>query len=293
MEEPFLNATCAERVWKYQDLLKAELDKRIRAGLIQGKDSRSLARDVQRQFNVSQSDAERLMTTELSRVQTEAQKQAYLRNGCEEYEFLAFGAACPVCAALSERCFQVKYMTPGENEPPMHPRCHCTTAPYWDEDEFQKWLEEENRKMHGRMEAEESGGDGRISIGAIALEALSGSNASGKQQAQDLPNTVASGLKSDIIMTDKQFGKKIGKHAQDYGLNPGLESDRGRMKKIISETVNYPDEIRSGEWRGQPGTSDFYIKGSDVVVMNNGIFVTILKGGISNARVKNARKREV
>lgn len=42
--------------------------------------------------------------------------------------------------------------------------------------------------------------------------------------------------------------------------------------------------------RFQPGETDFYIKGNDVVVANNGEFVTILKGGIKNARIKNARK---
>ena len=94
-------------------------------------------------------------------------------------------------------------------------------------------------------------------------------------------------------MTDKQFGKKIGKHAQDYALNPSLETDREKMKSIISEIIDQYDEIRTGEWRGQPGISDFYIKGDDVVVINHDKFVTILKGGITNARIKNGRKREV
>lgn len=255
----FHNATFSERIWMYQDLLKAELWKLLQTGLIQGKGSRELARMLRQKIEASRSDAERLMTTELRRVQTDAAKQSYERNANEEYEFMAGNpkGACPICKALDGKVFKVQDMQPGKNAPPMHPRCHCATAPHWDEDEFQKWLAEENKKMHMRK------------------------------------NAVAGRLKSDIIMTDKQFGKKIGKHAQDYALNPSLETDREKMKSIISEIIDQYDEIRTGEWRGQPGISDFYIKGDDVVVINHDKFVTILKGGITNARIKNGRKREV
>lgn len=189
----FHNATFSDRIWKEQAALKSELDRLLQVGLIQGRNPRVLARDLQKRFGVSQSDAERLMTTELSRVQTEAQKQSYEKNGNEDYTFLTTNpqGPCPVCKVLDGKHFKVKDMKIGVNAPPMHPRCHCTTAPYWDEDEFQKWLEEENRKMHGRMEAEAETNAGSSLIGAIAAGVLSGSNASGKQQAQDLPNTVA------------------------------------------------------------------------------------------------------
>ena len=103
-------------------------------------------------------------------------------------------------------------------------------------------------------------------------------------------NGVDNNKKRDIIITDEQFGKKIGKHAQDWNLDASKAEDRERMKEIIYTIVDHSDEVRHGNWRSQPGTSDFYIKGDDVVVKNNGKFVTILKGGINNERVKNARK---
>ncbi len=150
----FHNATFSDRIWMHQDLLKKELEKQLAIGLIQGKNSTVLARAVREKFNVSCSDAERLMTTELRRVQVEAQKQSYERNGNEEYTFMATNpkGPCEVCKALNGKVFKVIDMKIGVNAPPIHPRCHCTTAPHWDEDEFQKWLEEENRKMHERME---------------------------------------------------------------------------------------------------------------------------------------------
>ena len=86
------------------------------------------------------------------------------------------------------------------------------------------------------------------------------------------------------------LGKKIGKHAADYGLDPGSPKDRAQMESIIDDILTNPDEKRKGDWRSQPGDSEFFIKGEDVVVVNDNKFVTILKGGAENARVKNARK---
>ena len=53
---------------------QAELDKLLKTGLIQGKNPRELAVHLQKRFGASREDAERLMVTELARVQTEAQK---------------------------------------------------------------------------------------------------------------------------------------------------------------------------------------------------------------------------
>lgn len=104
--------------------------------------------------------------------------------------------------------------------------------------------------------------------------------------------TIENPGKSGIIKTDKQFGKKIGKHAMDYGLDPGNHKDREKMRVIIDDICLNADEVAKGEWRGQSEPVKFYIKGEDVVVTNeNDVFITILKGGASNARVKNARRK--
>ena len=84
----------------YQDMLKNELNSLLQTGLIQGQHPRKLATHLRKRFGVSQSNAERLLITEMARVQTEAQKQSFERNGFEEYIFLALGTACPICRAL-------------------------------------------------------------------------------------------------------------------------------------------------------------------------------------------------
>ena len=137
----FHNATFSDRIWMYQDMLKNELSSLLQTGLIQGQNPRKLAAHLRKRFGVSQSNAERLMITELARVQTEAQKQSFERNGFEEYTFLALGTACPICRDLDGKHFKVKKMMPGTNAPPMHPRCKCSTSAYEDSEDYEAWLD--------------------------------------------------------------------------------------------------------------------------------------------------------
>ena len=137
----FHNATYSERIWMYQDMLKNELSSLLQIGLIQGQNPRKLATHLRKRFGVSQSNAERLMITELARVQTEAQKQSFEQNGFEEYTFLALGTACPICRALDEKHFKVAKMMPATNAPPMHPRCRCSVAAYEDSEDYEEWLD--------------------------------------------------------------------------------------------------------------------------------------------------------
>ena len=137
----FHNAKYSDRIWMNQDILKSDLSKLLQSGLIQGKNPRVLAREIKKKFDVSTSNAERLMRTELARVQTEAQKQSFERNGFTQYTFLALGDACDVCKALDDKHFNVKDMMPGLNAPPMHPNCRCSIAAYEDSDEYEAWLE--------------------------------------------------------------------------------------------------------------------------------------------------------
>lgn len=139
----FQNATYSERIWGYQGMLKAEIQGLLVSGLIGGKNPKVLARHLKKRFGVSRSNAERLMITELARVQTEAQKQSFARNGFEEYEYVACSKTdvCSICQALDGKHFKIEDMMPGTNAPPMHPRCHCSVAAYEDSEDYEKWLD--------------------------------------------------------------------------------------------------------------------------------------------------------
>ena len=103
-----------------------------------------------------------------------------------------------------------------------------------------------------------------------------------------------------IRINDAQFGKKIGKHAQDYGLNPRDPAARTFLRGRINDIHNKPTEIRQGVFRGQgellpsgkhaTGQVRFYIQGNEIVVTDlRGNFVSIMRGGVNNPYVKNAR----
>lgn len=142
----FHNANFSDRIWLYQDLMKSDLDKLLQNGLLQGKNPRQLARELEKYVMEDATGGAKyraltLMQTELARVQTEAQKQSFERNGFDEYEFLANSGCCGDCQALNGKHFKVAKMMPGENAPPMHPRCRCSTAAYSDRKEYEEWLD--------------------------------------------------------------------------------------------------------------------------------------------------------
>lgn len=144
----FHNAKFSDRIWLYQDLLKEDLSKLLQSGLIQGKNPRVLAKEIKKAFQTSTYNSERLMRTELARVQTDAQKQSFERNGFETYQFIVNHGCCDICEEIAKRetkygkgVYLVEKMQPGENAPPMHPHCRCSTAAYEDDAEYEAWLD--------------------------------------------------------------------------------------------------------------------------------------------------------
>ena len=109
-------------------------------------------------------------------------------------------------------------------------------------------------------------------------------------------------LPKSIIIPDSQFGTKASQHMRDWGLDVKNENDRETFGNIIGGIVGHPDEIRSVQWRSQgvptkdgvdreEGPVYSYIKGEDVVLLNPvGEFITIMRGGKNNRRVKGGRQ---
>lgn len=142
-DSSFKNATFSERIWVNQDQLKNSLSSVLSNALIQGKNPREFIPQIRKKFDVSRCNAERLLRTEIARVQTQAQAESYEANGIDEYEYIACGLkdVCPLCKEMDGKVFKLKDMEIGENAPPMHPNCHCATAPHSDRKEYEKWLD--------------------------------------------------------------------------------------------------------------------------------------------------------
>lgn len=145
----FHNATFSDRIWMHQDLLKAEIGKSLQSGLIQGKNPRAIGKELYKYWygndprtgGGAQYCMERLMRTELARVQTEAQKESFIRNGFSMYTFHTNSGCCDICAALNGKHFKIEKMMPGVNASPMHPHCRCSASAYEDTEEYNEWLD--------------------------------------------------------------------------------------------------------------------------------------------------------
>lgn len=142
-DSSFKNATFSERIWINQDQLKNSLSSVLSSALIQGKNPREFIPQIRKKFDVSRCNAERLLRTEIARVQTQAQAESYEANGIDEYEYVACGLkdVCPLCKEVDGKTFKLKDMEIGKNAPPIHPNCHCAIAPHSDRKEYEKWLD--------------------------------------------------------------------------------------------------------------------------------------------------------
>lgn len=140
----FHNATFSQRIWMHQHILKGEIDRLLQVGLIQGKNPRVLAKDLKKRFDTTTSNAERLMRTELARVQTDAQKKSFEEMGFEMYTFHAIendGKTCEVCKKLDGKHFKLIDLKPGVNASPLHPHCRCSISAYEDSDDYEAWID--------------------------------------------------------------------------------------------------------------------------------------------------------
>lgn len=139
----YQNATWSQRLWNHQASLSSQIGTQLASGILAGKSSTVLAREIQKLTGGSTYVCQRLMRTELRRVQTEAAMQSMTDNGVTEYKFMVENGVnpCDECLALDGQVFKLSEMAPGKNAPPVHPSCHCASAPHVDEAKWQRWLD--------------------------------------------------------------------------------------------------------------------------------------------------------
>lgn len=137
----FLSATWSDRLWSDQVALRAELDKLLNRGIVQGLNPRELARELRKVFNTSIYNSERLLRTELGRVQGDVARDSFKQADIEQYVWIAEPSACPLCKELDDKIFNLKDAEVGINYIPRHPNCLCSVSAYVDRETFEKDLE--------------------------------------------------------------------------------------------------------------------------------------------------------
>ena len=124
----FGSSTFSERLWGNTQYLANSLDTLLTQSIINGRHPNDVARELRKQFDISQKQAERLMRTESARVHAECAVKSMEKNDVKKYEWVSEPSACKICSPLNGKIFEVKGAEFGNvNHPlfPLHPNCRC------------------------------------------------------------------------------------------------------------------------------------------------------------------------
>lgn len=82
-------------------------------------------------YKTSVYQAERLIRTELSRIQNQAALDRYIASGVEFYEIIGADddRTCEVCGQMIGKIYSVMKAIPGVTLPPFHPNGRCGIVP--------------------------------------------------------------------------------------------------------------------------------------------------------------------
>ncbi len=139
----FLNATWSERLWDNQNALRSEIERLLNRGIVQGTNPKVLARELRKKFDTSVANSEKLLRTEMAKIQGEVVMDSYKRAGYEQYVWIAEPTACDECAELDNgKPFNLKDAEVGINYIPKHPNCRCSVASYMSREEWDRKLKE-------------------------------------------------------------------------------------------------------------------------------------------------------
>ena len=138
----------SERIWgKYRPQLVNRIHKDLIDCVSRGRNPNEYSEALAKDFKVSLKQAGDLMLSEYNYFNEQATQDCLNELDVEEYEILGTldGVTCATCGGLDGKHYPLKDAVIGVNSPPFHPRCRCTTIPYFD-DEF---TENEERAYRG------------------------------------------------------------------------------------------------------------------------------------------------
>lgn len=134
----FAGSNWSKRIWADRDKLATELHTKLTQSFIRGDSVDRTVRDVVDRFNVSRSNAKRLVQTESAFFTEQATMDSYKESGVVgEYEILATldNRTSPICQEMDGKVFRLSEAEVGVTYPPFHPNCRTTTVPYFDDEE--------------------------------------------------------------------------------------------------------------------------------------------------------------
>lgn len=122
----------SQRIWENKTQLMNTLQTEMARSFMIGEGVAPLINRIQKRFNVSFSNARRLVETETAYVQEKAMLDTYDALDVEQYQILAVLdlKTSDICRHLDKKVFDRKDAKPGITMPPFHCYCRSTTVPY-------------------------------------------------------------------------------------------------------------------------------------------------------------------
>ena len=122
----------SQRIWENKTQLMNTLQTEMARSFMIGEGVAPLINRIQKRFNVSFSNARRLVETETAYVQEKAMLDTYDALDVEQYQILAVldVKTSDICRHLDKKVFDRKDAKPGITMPPFHCYCRSTTIPY-------------------------------------------------------------------------------------------------------------------------------------------------------------------
>lgn len=121
----------SKRIWENTKALSQSLKEELLINLITGRSNRDAAEIIAHKFAVGSGRARTLVQTESNFLCTEMNFRSYKACGLGKYRYLAtldLRTCQDKCATLDGKVFLISERKIGENCPPIHPRCRCTTV---------------------------------------------------------------------------------------------------------------------------------------------------------------------
>ncbi|OHY30922.1 hypothetical protein BI362_00865 [Streptococcus parauberis] len=99
---------------------------------------------LSKKYDTSLSNADRLLKTEISRIQSQSAERIAKENGFTHYIYVAEPGACERCKPFDSTAIPINELKQGVNLAPLHPRCRCSgyyqiKTKLNDLSEFQEW----------------------------------------------------------------------------------------------------------------------------------------------------------
>jgi len=130
----FAGSNWSKRIWGDRDKLVRELRTHLAQGFIRGDSVERMTKALVERFDVSYSNAARLVRTETCFFVEQATLAGYRESGLvQEYEILATldSRTSEICRQMDGRRFRLSEAEPGVTAPPFHANCRTTTIPYF------------------------------------------------------------------------------------------------------------------------------------------------------------------